>query len=181
MGLRLAASTVYIPQFVRKRQLGMLFKATAAAFRAAVPSTKGLSIDDSLKLYAAFTRERAALAIKGGYATEIQPALFENAYQMGRKFRSDFGLNTTPEVMKMSSIIYRLLKIDFSGGPQGNIIIRRCFFADYYSNDICRLISSLDEGLLAGLSGGGKLSFSQRLTAGSDCCRAYLSSAGELK
>jgi hypothetical protein len=181
MGLRLAASTIYIPGFIRKRQLDMLFKATAAAFRTAVPSTKGLSIDNSLKLYAEFTKEWAALATKGGYATQIQPALFENAYQMGRKFRSDFGLNSMPEVMKMSSVIYRLLKIDFSGEPQGNIVIRRCFFADYYSNDICRLISSLDEGLLAGLSGGGKLSFSQRLTEGSDCCRACLSPAGELK
>jgi len=67
-----------------------------------------------------------------------------------------------------------MLGIDFLGEPDGSMVMTRCFFSDYYSSPVCRLISSLDEGLLVGLAGGGRLSFSQRITEGHECCRAHL-------
>ena len=111
----------------------------------------------------------------------MQSRLFQNAYRIGQQFKADFNINTAEEVMRMGALIYKFLKIDFQGEPQGNIVIKRCFFSAYYSSKVCRLISSLDEGLLAGLSGGGKLSFSQRITEGNECCRAYLEAPGRLK
>ena len=83
--------------------------------------------------------------------------------------------------MQMGELIYKVLKIEFQGEPRGNIVIKRCFFSAYYSRSVCQLISSLDEGLLTGLSGGGKLIFSQRITEGHECCRAYLDAPGRLK
>ena len=52
MGLLLAISKIYVPQFIQKRKLEMLFQATADAFQVAAPSTRGLSYNDCLKLYA---------------------------------------------------------------------------------------------------------------------------------
>jgi hypothetical protein len=76
--------------------------------------------------------------------------------------------------MEMSSILYQILGIDFEGDTSGEVTIKKCFFSDYYSQQVCQIISSLDEGVAAGLSGGGNLSFSGRITEGKDCCRARL-------
>jgi hypothetical protein len=181
MGLLLAISKIYVPQFLRKRQLDMLLGATAEAFQVTAPSTGKLSYIDCLKLYARFTREQAERSIDDGSESEMQVRLFQSAYRIGQRFKADFHLNTVKEVMEMSELIYGILKIDFQGDSLGNIQIKRCFFSDYYSPAVCRLISSLDAGLLIGLSGSGKLNFSQRITEGNNCCRAYLSTSRESK
>ena len=181
MGVLIAIAKIHVPQFMQKRKLEMLFKATADAFQVATIPIKELSYDESLKMYAQFTRAQAERAIQKGEELKVRPRLFQNAFQIGRQIKEDFNINSLEEAMKMGSIIYRSLNIDFQGQPGGNVFIKRCFFSAYYSNKVCRLISSLDAGLLTGLSGGGKLSFFQRITEGDECCRAYLESPGGLK
>ena len=181
MGLLLTASRIYLPQFIQKRKLETLFAATADAFQVSVPLTGGLSLEACLKLYAQFTREQSDKAFQRGNESAIKSRLFRNAYQIGKQLKSDFSINTAEEVMRLSAVLYKILRIEFQGGPQGNIIINSCFFSSCYSDSVCRLISSLDEGLLSGLSGGGKLSFSQRITGGNSCCLAYLEISGILK
>ncbi len=107
----------------------------------------------------------------------MQSRLFKNASRIGRQLRMDFKVSAA-EVMRMGAIVYKMLGIDFHGEPGGSIVIRRCFFSSYYSSRVCRLISSLDEGLLVGLAGGGRLSFSRRITEGDECCLAYLEPGG---
>jgi len=174
MGLLLAVAKIYVPQFMQKRKLGMLFDATADAFKVAAPSIRKLSYHDSLTKYAQFTREQAEKAIQDGNDLKIQALLFQNAFRIGQKFKADFNVHSVEEVMQMGSIIYKLLNIDFQGESHGNVVIKRCFFSAYYSSQVCGLISSLDEGLLTGLSGGGKFSFTQRLTEGHECCLARI-------
>ncbi len=173
MGLLLKVATLYVPRPVRRRKLEMLFQATADAFKTARPSTGGLSFDECLRRFARFTREQADNAIRQGGESEVQSRLFENAYRIGRQLGTDFKVNSA-EVMRMGALVYKMLGIDFHGEPGGNIVIKRCFFSSYYSSQVCRLISSLDEGLLVGLAGGGRLSFSQRITEGNACCLAHL-------
>jgi len=181
MGFQLAAAKIYVPQCIKKRELEMLFVATADAFQVADLSIRRLSYDDGLKMFALFTREQAQKAIQDGREAVVRPRLLQNAFQLGRQFKRDFNIKSFAEVMQIGSVIYRLLKIDFRGEPQGNIVIKHCFFSAYYSGTICRLISALDAGLLTGLSGGGNLSFIQRITEGDECCRAYLESPERLK
>ena len=173
MSLLLSVSRLYVPGFVRKGQLEMLFKATAQAFRSAAPPTVGLSYDDTLKLYAQFTREQADNAIRQRKELETRRRLFQNALGIGQQLKLDFNVRNT-DVMRMAALIYRMLNIDFQGGPDGRIIIKRCFFSSYYTGQICRLISSLDEGLLVGLAGKGELIFSRRITEEDECCLAQL-------
>ena len=177
MGLLLTIATVYVPAPVRRRKLEMLFRATADAFQTALPSTGGLSFDECLRAYARFTREQADRAIRQGGESEVRSRLFQNALRIGRQFRRDFKVNAA-DVMRMGALVYKMLGIDFHGDPGGNIVIRRCFFSSYYSSRVCRLISSLDEGLLVGLAGGGRLSFTQRITEGNECCLAQLQTDG---
>jgi hypothetical protein len=174
LGLLLAVAAIYLPPGIKKRKLAMLFAATADAFRVKVPSTRELSFDNCLNLYAQFTREQAGRIIQTGNIEDIQGRLFQNALKIGQQLKADFNIRTTAEIMRMGRIIYKLLKIDFQGDHQGHIVIPSCFFSSCYSSEVCRLISSLDAGLLAGLSGGRKLSFSHRITEGNVSCRAYL-------
>ena len=181
MGLILAVAERYVPGSIKKAQLGRLFAATADAFQTTTPSLQGLTFENSLRLYARFTREQSEKSAKSGTTKAVQARLFANAFRMGERYRLRFQLGTLEEMMRLGRVIYKLLEIDFSGNPTGDVLVNRCFFSAYYSSDVCQLVSSLDSGLLAGLSGGGRLRFSQRITEGNSCCKAHLDMAGRLK
>ena len=177
MGLLLTVASVYVPRPVQKRKLEMLFRATADAFGTECPSVRGLSLDESLRRYALFSRGEAEAAIAKGLESEVESRLLGNARRIGEQFRKDFRVKPS-DVMRMGTLIYKMLGIDLRGKPEGDIRISRCFFSTYYTSDVCRLISSLDEGLFVGLAGGGSLTFRQRITEGNDCCRAHLDTSG---
>ncbi len=56
----------------------------------------------------------------------------------------------------------------------GEIVITRCAFSRVYAPAICEFISALDAGIVAGLTGGTTLVFTERITAGAPACRARL-------
>lgn len=175
MNLVLSMARLYIPSFVRKRKLAELFASTARAFDCDMPSLEGLSYDECLKKYALFTRDQAEKSIRRGNDTEtVKNNLYRNAYRLGEELGKQFRITTIEEAMTMTRILYHAIGIDFHGTVQGEITIRRCFFSGYYTGDICRIISSLDEGIIAGLSGGRQLVFSERITEGGECCKACL-------
>jgi hypothetical protein len=174
MGLLLTVSKIYLPGFLRRRKLEMLLAATAEAFQVETPSTRGLPYPDVLELFARFSAEQANKSIQAGSQIQTRERLFLNASRIGKQMRANFNVTTPEEVMRTAELAYRILKIDLEGQPSGEIEIKECFFSAYYSGRVCRMISALDEGILSGLSGGGKLSFSARLTEGSQSCRAFL-------
>jgi hypothetical protein len=76
-------------------------------------------------------------------------------------------------VMDIGRVLYRILDIDLQGDARGEVVISRCYFSRFYSAEVCRLMSAMDRGLFAGLSNGGELTFSSRITQGQPCCRAH--------
>ena len=152
-----------------------LFNCTALAFECGIPQLEGLSFDECLEKYALFTKEEVEKSIQQGNDLQtIKNRLYQNAFRLGEKLRKRFHVTTIEEVMTMSRILYRTMEIEFHGTVQGEITINRCFFSRFYSSQVCQVISSLDEGVIAGLSGGGQLIFSERITEGKDCCKACL-------
>jgi hypothetical protein len=103
---------------------------------------------------------------------EIRRRLYEGAYRMGEELRRAFRVTNTADAMAAARVLYRALGIDLRATPSGEITIHRCFFSQYYSSPVCQVIASLDEGLFAGLSGGGQLAFTRRITEGHGCCTA---------
>jgi hypothetical protein len=101
-----------------------------------------------------------------------------NALRIGENIREQLKIRTLKEALQACEVIYNALKIEFRWNLQSRIDIRRCFFSSIYSGEVCRIISSLDQGLLAGLSGGLRLEFSHRITEGESCCRAHLMPEG---
>ena len=81
-------------------------------------------------------------------------------------------------MLRLGKILYRMLKIEFNGSAEGEVVIRHCFFSPYYTPEVCRIISALDEGLLSGLSNGGQMVFKERITEGKTCCLAVFNQRG---
>ncbi len=175
MRLVLEVLDIYIPSALKKRVLRDIFFSTARAFGAETPELKGLSTECLLEAYARFTQRAGEEALTKDLEPEtIRLRLFKNASDMGRSLRHRFRLRSPEEILRLSRIIYKILGISFEGYPDGDVIIRSCYFSQFYTGEVCRLISALDEGAAAGLSGGGRLEFSQRITDGHDCCRGRL-------
>ena len=163
MNLLISAAEIYTPEPIKQRKLRELFACTAAAFACDMPPTGGLSYDDLLAAYARFTAEQADRVIRRGddLRRRSRSRLYAGAYRMGQELRGMFRITTTAEALAAARVLYRALGIDLHATPTGEITVRRCFFSAYYAAPVCRLIASLDEGLFAGLSNGGRLAFTQ--------------------
>lgn len=175
MTILLRSLAILTPAFIKKKLVQRLLQLTAAAFGAPAPSLNGLSFNDSLTAFAIFTKDEAETALRSGKDMRvIQGALYHRAYELGAQCRRWLWIREMDDVMAAARMLYSFCKIDFQGVPDGSITIGRCYFSDYYSSAVCQSISALDAGLLAGLSGGRRLTFSQRITEGSAACRALL-------
>ena len=175
MSISLRLLPHHLPGFARKEILAELFEATAEAFECPAPAQNHLAYDERLRTYALFTREQAEQALQAGRDIPVlKTRLYRNAYPLGGKLRKWFGLSTMDEVMELARILYRAIGVEMQGDGQGTLTVRRCYFSQFYSGPVCDLISALDDGVFSGLSGGGRLVFSERLTEGRECCRAKL-------
>ncbi|ATW23567.1 hypothetical protein [Candidatus Formimonas warabiya] len=166
----------YMPEFIKKKKLNELFRLTADAFQSELPELQGFSFAACLTKYALFTKEQAERYVQSGCPLEeVKHRLYQNSWIFGQKLRKSLQIGTWEEAVTALKAIYKVIGIDFQYDRQGEIIIKQCFFSKYYSGEVCSLVSSLDEGLAAGLSGGGRLCFYQRITEGGSCCKGYFS------
>jgi len=166
---------IYMPEFIKKKKLNELFRLTADAFQVEMPALRGLSFRERLSLYAFFSGEQAERCLQGGYPIEeVKSRLYQNSYVFGKNLRKSLHIITWEDSVAALRTIYKLIGVDFRYAGQGEFIIKQCYYSNYYTAEVCTLISSMDEGLAAGLSAGGTLYFTQRITDGSSCCRGYL-------
>jgi hypothetical protein len=162
-----------LPLGARRGEIERLFARTAAAFGSPVPPPRTRGAGGRLREYALFTRDSAEEALGGkGNLRALDNRLFGAALALGSGYRLRLRVRGTRDAMAAARLIYRGLGIDFRGSAEGKVVIRRCAFAAVYTPRVCALISALDRGLLAGLTGGGVLEFRQRITEGADSCRA---------
>jgi hypothetical protein len=173
MNLLVSALEVYTPEFIRKRALVQLFNATAVAFGLKAPPLAHLTSDEWLAEYAQFVQAQAGQRLqKGSDYRELAQCLYQNAVEMARLPYKWLQPHTIQDVMLIARVLYRILGIDLQGDARGEVVIQRCYFSDFYSAEMCRLMSAMDQGLFAGLSNGGKLTFTSRITEGHVCCQA---------
>jgi hypothetical protein len=173
MNLPVRLLEIWTPGFVHRRPLEALFAGTAEAFGGAVPAPVGRTFAERLGEYARFSQQAAEdWLVRGRDPVVLQRRLFEQGERLGRRVRRLLRLRTTADALAAGRLLYRLIGIEFEGQPRGDCIVRRCFFSDYYSCQDCQVMSAVDDGIFAGLSNGGRLTFTQRITDGCDCCKA---------
>jgi hypothetical protein len=139
-----------------------------------VPRLASLNSEECLARYARFASAQAGQRLQEGREIEsLEKRLYENAFEMGKQQRIWFRPRSMQEMMTVGRVLYRMLQIDFQGDAHGDVVIASCYFSRFYSCEVCRLMSSMDRGLFAGLSNGGQLVFTARITEGQPCCRGY--------
>ena len=181
MNLRLVVLHLYVPPSVRRSALEEVLRITADAFGCGVPPLSPMSHQERLRQYAAFTRNRAIEVTSAGRdPSALAGRLWRNAHGLGSMLRHRLRIRTTQEALAAARVIYRILDIDFHGTGRGDVVIGRCSFSAIYPPEVCRIMSALDAGLLAGLTGGGRLAFSARITEGHARCLATLAWDGAL-
>ncbi|HEY6950809.1 MAG TPA: hypothetical protein VI758_00295 [Bacteroidota bacterium] len=173
MNLLGTIASIYVPAFIKKRELINLFAMTGSAFGSEVPALAELSFNECLTEYASYTKMVVEHSVDrlhnlGGSRQQ----LCRGAFELGSRLRKRFGVESVKDVMRACRILYKCIGIDFTGTPQGDITIHSCFFSRFYSDQVCGIISCIDKGLVAGLSGGGRLTFTQRITEGFGACKA---------
>jgi hypothetical protein len=175
MSLTLRAAAVHVPGPLRRAAVHELLRVTAGAFRRPLPPLGRLDADELLRVHAHLSAAWAREAIAdGGDLAPLEARLEAGARGLGAELRERLHVVTAQDAMDAARVVYRLLRIDFSGTPDGTVTIRHCSYSDVYSARVCRLMGALDAGLLAGLTGGGRLEFSRRITEGAPCCLARL-------
>ncbi len=175
MNILLSLLKIHTPATLKKRKIRELFEITGKAFQCNIPSLNGLAYEDLLKEYAMFAKVQCEMSVRESKnIEEIKVRLNQNAFEAGTKLRRNLHLNGMKDIMEASRLFYSILSINFTGNEFGEITIGQCFFSKYFSPDVCRIISSLDEGIAEGLSRGKRLYFDQRITEGKNCCKAVL-------
>jgi len=174
--LRLRAFEAIPPALLRPFVVRRLLRHSADAFGAGPPSSRRpRSGNELLRVYATFSDARAELLLAGcGDLDSVQRDLWRIADQMGRGLRRWLGVKTLGDAMVAARSVYRALDIDLRGSPTGEVVVARCSFAAVYGPDVCAVMSALDAGLFAGLTGGRTLHFTQRITEGAPACLASL-------
>jgi hypothetical protein len=177
MTRRLRAFARIPPSVLRPFVLQWLLRRTADAFGVPRPTLTWIYGADLLSAYAAFSTARSVFAARRrGDVDAARRALWTSAHRAGTRLRSALGIRTTADAMAAAHAIYRLIGIDLWGSSAGNVSVARCSFAPTYSPEVCSVMSSLDAGLFAGLTGGGRLTFRRRITEGAPACTAILMS-----
>jgi hypothetical protein len=179
VSLRLRALEIHLPGSVARSALRRLFGETASAFGREPADVRGLGRGELLERYVAFSAVCAEQALaRHGDLDDVSRRLWRNASAMGASLRRRLGVRTRSDEVRAARLAYRMIGIDLRADERGRVVVDRCAFADRYTPAVCRVMSSLDAGLVAGLTRGGALAFSERITEGRPRCLARISWEG---
>ena len=179
MKILIRALGAHVPAALKKRGVQELFRVTGSAFGCAVPDITRLPIDQCIAEYARFTRSEAGkLSSSGGDRETTRERLFQGGRALGGRMRKAFLIATMEDAVLAMSILYRAIRIEARSEDGSAMTVRSCYFSREYSPETCRVISALDDGIFAGLSGGGRLKFNGRITDGSPVCSAQIVPGG---
>ena len=179
MSLRLRALELHLPGWITRSALRRLFEETAFAFGCEPEDVRGLGRRELLERYAAFSAACAERALAGGGdLDDVSRRMFRNASAMGASLRRRLGVRSRSDEVRAARLAYRMIGVDLRADERGRVVVNRCAFAERYSPALCRVMSALDAGLISGLTRGGALAFSERITEGRPRCLARISWEG---
>jgi hypothetical protein len=179
VSLRLRALELHVPGWVARPALRRLFEVTASAFGRDPKDVRGLGHPALLERYASFTAAAAQEALAEGSCPDaLSGRMWRSAYGLGVSVRRSLGVRSCEEALRAARIAYRMIGIDLRVDMRGDLVVERCAFAARYSPEVCRVMSSLDAGLIAGLTEGGRLTFTERITEGGPRCLAQIAWGG---
>ena len=154
------------PRMVRSLQCQILLNMTVRAF--GVPGRRiwMYAPGRALHAYMRFTVQ----CMESSSARPVR--LFREAYRVGACLRAVSGFTDREDLKKLVFYLYRNIGICLHGDIPGRLAFTECYFSRFYTPQQCHLMSYMDSGLIAGLFGGGRLTFTGRITENCRVCSA---------
>lgn len=157
-----------IDNLCRRIMLQQLMNLTSRSFGQPSKRIWILSPEKALRIYAEYTCGH----LKDAPNQLLLGRMNAEAYKKGKMLRRLFRLKTQSDIERFATFLYKNIGIELRWDTSENLTFSKCYFSRYYTPSVCAAASALDEGILQGLSGGGKLHFEQRITEGCKCCIA---------
>ena len=162
----------HTPDVLCRLEAQILTNLAAHGFGMPVCRVWHLPAPEALRAYAAYTVECMT-------ETKADPKrLYDSALRLGKRLHRITGFTEQEDIQRLIFYLYRNIRITMHGALPGEITVSSCYFSGFYSPEQCRLMSHVDAGIMAGLSGGGDLRFTQRLTEGCGQCTAVFLKEG---
>lgn len=152
----------------RRIEIQLLMNLTARAIGKPGKRTWTLSNDEALRAYAEYTRDN----LREGVDQHLLRQMDQEAYKAGRRLRLVLHLRKQADVESLLAALYRNIGITLEGHMPGRLTFSQCFFSQFYTPQLCLAASALDQGIMRGLAGDGRLTFEQRITQGCQHCLA---------
>lgn len=149
-----------------RTQLQILLNATARAFEVPGKQIWHFPYRRALKEYAVFTERCMRL-----HHVDSQ-RLYREAYALGSRVQQLTGFTDSGDLRRLAFFLYRNIDIHMDGSIPGEVTVSSCYFSRFYTPEQCALMSYMDSGIIAGLWGGGHLTFTERITEGYETCTA---------
>lgn len=156
-------------------QIRILLRQTARVFGVDAPRTAGMSASELLRTYAQFTSGASRNAMDSGQDLEqLHQKLYDMAYHLGSSLRQWMRPHGDQDCLAILTLLYKNIEILINERAPGEFYVRKCYFSAFYTPEVCRLISGIDQGIFAGIYQRGKLTFEERITEGYNQCKANL-------
>lgn len=176
MNLRLLVLRIGIPQHLKLEKLHSLMILSAEALRQPLPELQEMNLERSRELFVQLLLSGTTDSNQNEEAHELsgQTRLETAGKLFGLRLRCELRIKTPGEARTALRLLYRALGIDLCFDRADSITVSRCWFARYFTPETCKLVSALDRGVVNGLTDGGELVFTSRLTEGECACHATI-------
>jgi len=176
VSLRLWLLERHVPGPLRRRMFDRLVRLTADAFGVPAPDMR---LDEGIDRFAAFTRNEAERALGTAVTSAAASVrLYDGARAMGEAIRRQLGIRRLDDALRALRLLYAAIGIELHCHAGHELRVTSCAFSGVYTPEVCEFVSSLDAGLVDGLTGGLTMSFVERITEGAPACRATLGARG---
>ena len=163
----LRALEQYTPAWVVCLEIRILYRTTARAFGVPEKKIPLWSAGQALRDYAAYSA-RCLMRCKADPGR-----IYREAYRTGERVRRLTGFTEKADLERLVFYLYRNIGILMDGHLPGEIKVSSCYFSRFYTPEQCALMSYMDSGIIAGILGGGKIEFTERITEGCGGCKAF--------
>ena len=184
----------YTPAWIVCLEIRILYKTTARAFGVPEKKIPLWSAGQALRIRDVRQALRTGFAgqtLRNGYAEQAlrdyaaysarclmrckaDPGrIYREAYRTGEQVRRLTGFTEKEDLERLVFYLYRNIGILMDGRLPGEVTVSSCFFSRFYTPEQCALMSYMDSGIIAGILGGGKLEFTERITEGCGGCKAF--------
>jgi hypothetical protein len=196
MSLRLKLASIWLPDFILKRELDNVSRKTINGLddllREYAPSKMETFIKNHEILKGKLEQRRSSMAMAHnkrvkiliqelGYEKAVKigrKSMFEVGFKLGQEARRKLGVGDNFKDLELAAgILYKILGIEFKiENKEGNMfmIVNRCSLSKYYSPESCMILSAADEGVVCGLNKNMGMRFKERITEGAPECIACI-------